>query len=667
MQLNFIKKRTAHLGDYYSHIDGLRAIAIFLVFLNHVDISFFKGGFIGVDIFFVISGYLITKSLSRNIYKNGKLDYFNFIIRRTKRILPALIFTLSVSLFFAILFLSPEKFIFFSGALASSSVAVSNIFFSQNSGYFDIFTKTNPLLHTWSLGVEEQFYLFFPLILLFSIRYLKNNAIYFFVIASSISIALCYRLESPALYYLLPFRCFEFFLGVILALHHKNKQITNKKNEFIFIAGILSVILSAIFIDETHKHPGLVTLIPTIGTCLIIISGGNSKIGIFLKSNILIFFGKISYSFYLFHWVVIVFYKEIKNGIGIISEISTIDILVIFTITLILSILSFNLVEQRFINHKINSKKDALTFSFAILLLSSFLLTIGLAGYKSNGWLWRTENSNLGYEFKSYHQKNWGGSGYSGGYIYKNDSAKNQIIMMGDSHSGMLNKGFVEKIAKPSDMQIFTASGGGAGKYLSALLLPGTYKNIYGDGARLQAEKAITEVNEAYFKKTNSLLIYSSSYIGHLYNTSDTDKNSEWKINEINNTEIVPLLEAFSRLFSSFPKEKIIVIGAFPGSKRFDIGNCTNKLIIFSKISCDSHDKKSDHLKKIELNKILRNYTNINGIKFIDPFDYLCNNDKCSNLTNDGQPIYSDNSHMSKHGSIYFANLIKTEIENKLK
>ncbi|PIQ44311.1 MAG: acyltransferase [Gammaproteobacteria bacterium CG11_big_fil_rev_8_21_14_0_20_46_22] len=151
---------------YYKHIDGLRALAVVSVLFLHLGFSLFSGGYVGVDIFFVISGFLITNIIVKELENRGKFCFINFYTRRANRILPALVFILALSFLLSAWLLNLAKFKIYGGSLATAAISFSNVFFYKQAGYFDIFSQSSPLLHTWSLGVEEQFYIFWPIGLL---------------------------------------------------------------------------------------------------------------------------------------------------------------------------------------------------------------------------------------------------------------------------------------------------------------------------------------------------------------------------------------------------------------------------------------------------------------------------------------------------------------------
>jgi len=285
--------------NYREDIDGLRAIAVLIVVLFHLETPGFGGGYIGVDIFFVISGYLITPIII-NQFTKSNYNIIEFYIRRIRRIFPALIIINFSTIFIAGYIYLPREYIELSKSLISSGLFFSNVFFWRQSGYFDNNAFMKPLLHTWSLSIEEQFYLFFPIFLLIIFK-LKKNILYnvlilLFIISFLLNIWGIYHFPSAS-YYLTPMRAWEILIGSILSFN-KFPQITNKKkSNLAFLSGILLIIFCVILFNEKTLFPGYNAIFPVLGSLLIIHSGNNggTQISNILKNKILVFIGKISY------------------------------------------------------------------------------------------------------------------------------------------------------------------------------------------------------------------------------------------------------------------------------------------------------------------------------------------------------------------------------------
>ena len=387
---------------YFSHIDGLRAIAVTLVVLFHLDISAFHGGYLGVDIFFVISGFLITAQLY-----NAKIthDYSikKFYERRARRILPALYVTVLLTLIIAVFLFTPSDLSRLAEVSISSVLGGANLYFLNESGYFDISSKYKPLLHIWSLGVEIQFYLIAPFLMFFifkipqrwlpvvllSLAFLslafieifKDGFTYFSFLGDLFS-------NGPAsVFYLLPFRMFEFLAGSAAYFFHKQGY-TWFKNQSAFLGG--GIIAGSIyFVDNNDAFLSYLALAPCFGAFLVLYGGHGWFSEVLLGNKYITYVGKISYSTYLFHWPVIVFFNYLIE-----DALSTFMKLIIVSLTLFFSFLSYTFVERKFypakepagMDVKPSTQFSALKFSMIFLALTSLISVFIISG---NGWTWR--------------------------------------------------------------------------------------------------------------------------------------------------------------------------------------------------------------------------------------------------------------------------------------
>ena len=297
---------------YRADIDGLRAIAVIPVVLYHAGVPGFGGGFVGVDIFFVISGYLICGMIDADIRK-GSFSLGNFYKRRILRILPALFAMFLGTSCLAYLYFLPVELQDYSRSFASAIGSVSNVYFAQTANYFDALADTKPLLHTWSLGVEEQFYFVVPLLMLLAYRFAPRRAKLLFAIAALLSfaaaLAVSYR-NQTFVFYLTPFRAWELALGALLSIGFIPAPESPFWKNLCGAAG-LSLLLGTIFIGSPSSPLLVMTSLAGIGATLVIASSerGISPVGRLLSLRPLVFFGLISYSLYLWHWPLMVFQR----------------------------------------------------------------------------------------------------------------------------------------------------------------------------------------------------------------------------------------------------------------------------------------------------------------------------------------------------------------------
>lgn len=297
--------------QYRADIDGLRAVAVVPVVLYHANVPAFSGGFTGVDIFFVISGFLITSIIVSEI-DQGRFSIANFYERRIRRIFPALFAVLIVSCLLAIWLLLPSQFEIFAQSVAATSLFASNILFWSETGYFAAPASENPLLHTWSLAVEEQFYVIFPLLLLAIHRWFGGRwAVWLilFAIGSFILSAVGVIYKPSATFYLAPTRAWELLIGSLLAIRAVPEIRSKLILEVLALLGIGLIAWGVFGLSSDQPFPGLNALFPCLGTALIIYAGQSSPttIGKFLGSKVPVFIGLISYSLYLWHWPLLVF------------------------------------------------------------------------------------------------------------------------------------------------------------------------------------------------------------------------------------------------------------------------------------------------------------------------------------------------------------------------
>ena len=459
---------------YRPEIDGLRAVAVIGVILYHAQISIngfkiFNGGYIGVDIFFVISGYLITSIILKELYTTGNFSFKNFYERRVRRILPALILVMLVSLPFAWTYLLTGSFIDFSKSILYSLGFSSNFYFHYSGQLYDAENSLlKPFLHTWSLSVEEQFYIFFPIFLLIVFRYFKKNLLKIFIILFILSLLISEwgsRNYVSATFYLLHSRIWELIAGSILAylelkFGHRSKN--ESLNLILPSTGVLLILYSFIFFDDKIFHPSFFTLIPVIGVCLIIwFSNRNEVITKILSTKIFVGTGLISYSLYLWHYPIFAF-ARIKGGAP-----SQFDKFEWIVLTFILSILSYFFVERFFRNkkYKFNNLAKILLFFLIIILCFNFNI-LSKNTFESKLSKLYNYNFNLLNEFENFKETEEFKKFCTNENCKFNIKNKHNLILIGDSHARTLLPGLF-KFSKESDMGFISSIVPGCGFILN--------------------------------------------------------------------------------------------------------------------------------------------------------------------------------------------------------
>jgi peptidoglycan/LPS O-acetylase OafA/YrhL len=315
-------------------IQGLRAIAVTLVVLGHLDVPGFAGGFVGVDVFFVLSGFLITGLLLREYEATGRIHYLRFLARRLRRLLPALLVMLAAVSLLGMLLLSEYELRIQSGSFVYAATWTSNLYFALSEfDYFSPLQARDLYLHTWSLGVEEQFYLAWPLLIYAGYRALSRHGraprsdarfivILAAVAAASLALPLFWaKTQALLAFYSMPTRAWQFALGAILALAARRAPAANPDTRLggiVAAAGVVSILASALFLHRQLSYPGIYALLPSAGAALVIAAGQQrNAVHELLTNRVLVWLGDRSYSVYLWHWPSIVLLAGAGLGAGV--------------------------------------------------------------------------------------------------------------------------------------------------------------------------------------------------------------------------------------------------------------------------------------------------------------------------------------------------------------
>ena len=329
---------------YRREIDGLRAVAVLPVILFHAGLTFWSGGFVGVDVFFVISGYLITTILIDE-RERGTYSLLGFYERRARRILPALFLVLIACIPFAWMWVPPYPFEDFARSLAFAALFISNVHFLEHGGYFDLNADLRPLLHTWSLAVEEQYYLLFPLVLFCLRRFRKVKYLVGFTLLALASLAVAewgWRNYPSQNFYFTPSRLWELLAGSICAAILYRR--TQMKSEILAALGLAMILFSTVVFDAALPFPSLYTLVPVVGTCLIILfAEGGTMTARVLSIKPFVGIGLISYSAYLWHQPIFAF-ARIRHA----EEVPDWAMMGLAVLALVLAWVSWRFIEQPF-------------------------------------------------------------------------------------------------------------------------------------------------------------------------------------------------------------------------------------------------------------------------------------------------------------------------------
>ena len=437
---------------YRAEIDGLRALAVLPVIFFHAGFEWFGGGFVGVDVFFVISGYLITTIIISEM-ADKKFSIVNFYERRARRILPALFFVMAACIPFAWLWLTPNELKDFGESLVAVSTFSSNILFWFESGYFDTSAELKPLLHTWSLAVEEQYYILFPVFLMLTwrlgIKIVMTSLLVVFLISLSGAAWGTQFASNPKIisgaFFLLPARGWELLIGVFAAFYLKyNTHLKSHiANQLLSLFGFLMIVYSIIFFDKTTPFPSLYTLIPTIGTGLLILCAVQKTfIYKLLSLKFIVGVGLISYSSYLWHQPILAFARHAFWG----SELDFLSLIFLIALSLALGWFSWCFIERPFRDRKVFARKDIF---FMSALMITFFVTIGLITHFNSGFLDRVSPDLR----KDKLQKVATSCNFRFNESPNPDNlaechSSSTVFLVGDSHAGALSFALSEKLGE---------------------------------------------------------------------------------------------------------------------------------------------------------------------------------------------------------------------------
>ena len=666
---------------YRPEIDGLRAIAVGAVILYHAQFTIlghqpFKGGFIGVDIFFVISGYLITSIILKELVTTGTFSFKHFYQRRIRRILPALLFVMLVSLPFAWMYLLPSSFVDFSKSILYSLGFSSNFYFHYSGQQYGAENGLlKPFLHTWSLSVEEQYYILFPIVLLVTFKYFKNYLIHILILGLVISLGLAEwtsRNYPSTSFYFLHTRMWELLAGSLLAYFEINngKRSENKTLNLISpTIGLLLIGHSILYFNDEMFHPSFYTLSPIIGVCLIIwFSNKNELITKILSTKLLVGIGLISYSLYLLHFPIFAFVRQTLFFDG-----SIIKKLFAGCIILVLSIFSYYFIEL-----PARNKNNKFKFIIGLIFVLIFVLVIvNINIVKKDAYkdrLPKIFQKNLSEVPWSLLKNLDGKNCYSSTPECKfNTSSNKKVYIIGDSHMGSLMFNLKDRVVK-KDYQFITST------YGDCLFYPGF--NL----ADVKTNKLNENCNDNYFQKLkeilsediNSIIIFGGRFPVHLSNYYFDNQEGgiegkEWKRKYVSVGKYENIQTSFKNELIELKKNhKIILIYPIPEvgwrfpSKLFKIipkqVNLIKDYLIPKNFISTSYKVYKNRVKSsLELLDSIQG----DNIYRVYPQTLFCNTaikDRCV-THNDKNIFYSDNHHPSLKGAEMINDLIMKEIE----
>lgn len=614
-------------------INGLRAIAVIAVVFFHFNPQWLPGGFAGVDVFFVISGFLMTAIIFNGIEKNT-FNLFKFYNARANRIIPVLAMMSACLLIFGWFYLIPTDYRDLGRQIEKGSLFISNLLFAKGGGYFDTAEHTKWLLHTWSLSVEWQFYIFFPIIIFILKKYLsftnlKRVVVALFFASFIYCIYLTYK-DSKTAYFLLSTRAWEMLLGGIAFLYPwslKNKQHQITTQNF----GLILILLSYFFISKDTPWPGYMALIPTLGSYLIIVS--NYQNNILISNSVFSYIGKWSYSIYIWHWPIVVFgfYLALTDWwiYGI-------------PLSILLGFLSYQFIEKINFTRYSSWKKIYKVkpfYIFLVIFICGYIIkeTDGAKFHYSDkvtAILNEVKNSN---PYKCLSSKD-------------NDDKlplckignQNNIkaIIVGDSHADSIITSITSLLDLNNEGIIALVKSGCAYKFENRHNTPDC--------------NAVNKKREEYLEKYAGFpIIISNRYTTKFEGENDPERNkssSKDLESEIKRNDYLLFKKDLHTNICKLTKKSNVYIVLQIPELGFNAPKTMARHLLYSNFEEKNLSFNEYKYRSNRTNNILREVSNSCGATTLDPSEILCRSGKCLYETN-GIPIYRDGDHLSEYGN----------------
>lgn len=611
----------ANPKEFRTDIEGLRAVAILPILLCHLNVPGFAGGFIGVDIFYVISGYLITLSLfghdSESILNWSRLD--DFYRNRIVRILPALAVLLIACMPLAAALLLPQEIRSTGNSIAAAAGFSANIYFWKTTPYFDHWAELQPMLHLWSLGVEEQFYLLFPIGLIAAQRILGRWCARPALVAVTLIVIMSFGLScfmsvrAPiAGFYLLPPRGWELGVGALLALLPGTIR-TRLQTYWLPIIGLTLIVVALVSLSPDSSFPGFNALLPVIGTVLIIAGGNAGPVAALLCVAPVRWIGRISFSLYLWHWPLIVFYR-MQTGVSL----SPTEQTMLALGALVLGSISFVWVEQTFL-HRYKNAPPRVVSSIGLMVCATLLVGGLILASRADQWRHYPVDVRKVLDYQTYlDSPKWLAQTRSG-RCHGDDADFNAclnsapgtpgVVLIGDSHGGMLAATLSDQV-KP--LPLLQATSGGCRPLVINAPRPGCGPMFNAIDQRLSAPQNIGHVVLAM--------------------------RWEW--------QDLPALRSMLATLKvrGLP---VTVIGPFP---RY--AESVPRLLANALLANDNDILQRAFFRDtVLLDQQIEKLVLAGGARYFSPYRRLCGSGDCSTRLDDGSPVQFDASHVTRAGA----------------
>lgn len=640
---------------YRRDIDGLRAVAVIAVVLFHFGVPGFTGGFVGVDVFFVISGYLIT-SIIWNQRQAGRFSFVEFWARRARRILPALFAMIIAVLAVGWFLLAPKDYEELGRSVRYQVMFVSNILFMRQDGYFDVASDLKPLLHTWSLAVEEQFYIIFPLLLTLLSSRLKHWRLALFgVLLVSFGLSVWAIQHHPEkAFFLLPMRAWELLAGAMLAVAPKHAwRLKPLAAQALSLLGMGLILLAVFVYDKSTPFPGATALLPVLGVVLLILANGHREtlVGQLLSSRVMVGLGLISYSWYLWHWPVFVF-----SSYASVDEPGALDTAGLILLTLVLGYLSWKFVETPFRERRLLAGRRQ-------ILLAGFcgILLLGLAGQSlrwTDGLPWRLSEQALQYakgrEWRPELMACLADDKTPDDKLfchYGMTDLPTRAMVWGDSHATALIPVFDDG-AKAHGVSVILASSPGC--------IP--VDGLEHDGVCARFNKRVEQglktqsVSDVVLVARWSLYLYGDAKgdLGHVLRTPDGryDRvDAERRLAEGLRTRVAQLRAAGHRVWLV----KEAPLQAFSPPYRL-----TRLAMLDRPVDDVGLDVEAHHKRQVFISQLFAQLAQEDpAVRVVDPAPRLCDDKGLCHAELGGYSLYTDDNHLSEVGARFVAPILE--------
>ena len=672
--------------QYRPDIDGLRAVAVVSVLFYHLDFSVFSGGFTGVDIFFVISGYLITSIIVKELAAK-RFSFAVFYERRIRRILPAYFFLLVFTTLGGYLIYAPETMNQYGRAMRYSLVFISNLLFAREVDYFDKSFNDSPLLHTWTLSVEEQYYLIWPLILLLAGRYLFHRnfkSFFILLITGSLAISEILTFILPKLsFYMIYSRAWEFGAGAFIALPAIPVLQSKKIVEIMSAIGFGAILVSIFLLHDTLRFPGLTATFSVIGTALIIYSGKHHHrcfIHRMLSIQPLLFIGLISYSLYLWHWPIITFTKYYLR-----RDLHLNEVFLIILVSLFVAYVSYRFVETPFRKKRRAAENNQKSSGKKIFIITSLIifcfLQVAKAIERTGGFPSRFPEINQADLYfgnplrKDCHLSQSETLPKNKEKCSRNYGRKNALIW-GDSHANHYSMA-LDKWARENKVNLRQSTKS------ACVPLYGDFDIYLLKDRRYEKYESCREFNENIFqlidKDSIDIVIIGGRWSGYLPDslTREEEKPGLYLLDHRSNspspanTETI-FRQNFSKMVAKLREKnvQVILLGQVPVFTQNPI-ECyfTNITPMKKFLSQPSARENSCEMTRDEINRqVSKSHTFLSrlaeqdGVSFFNPLDEICDESSCRALQN-GKIIYRDTQHLNSAGFAF----LQKPLADKLK